>query len=153
MSHCLTSCVSRLGVVYSLAVRQVALALRRCKLAKYAGMYVLASCSTVNVAYVKSLGADYVFDYTASDVVGECLAHTRGFGVGLRAGGCRCRAGGTSCRRPAVWVALSAFFLSICQYPVRCSSAGSCRYVTSALLGCTPTPSHAATSDTWWKRA
>ncbi|ESS61565.1 oxidoreductase [Trypanosoma cruzi Dm28c] len=51
------------------------------QLAKYAGMYVLASCSTVNVAYVKSLGADYVFDYTASDVVGECLAHTRGFGV------------------------------------------------------------------------
>ncbi|RNF10735.1 oxidoreductase [Trypanosoma conorhini] len=51
------------------------------QLAKYAGLCVLASCSTVNVAYVRSLGADHVFDYTVQDVVGECLARTQGFGV------------------------------------------------------------------------
>ncbi|ORC86869.1 oxidoreductase [Trypanosoma theileri] len=52
------------------------------QLAKYAGLCVLASCSTVNVSYVREeLGADHVFDYTAVDVVEECLKRTMGFGV------------------------------------------------------------------------
>ncbi|KEG08638.1 oxidoreductase [Trypanosoma grayi] len=51
------------------------------QLAKCAGLCVLASCSTVNASYVQELGADYVFDYTAVDVVDACLAYTQGFGV------------------------------------------------------------------------
>ncbi|KAH9598310.1 hypothetical protein LSM04_001397 [Trypanosoma melophagium] len=52
------------------------------QLAKYAGLCVLAACSTVNVSYVREeLGADHVFDYTAVDVVEACLKRTMGFGV------------------------------------------------------------------------
>lgn len=51
------------------------------QLAKYVGLCVLASCSTVNVPYVSSLGADFVFDYTTNNVVKECLEHTQSVGV------------------------------------------------------------------------
>ncbi|KAG5506281.1 hypothetical protein JIQ42_07899 [Leishmania sp. Namibia] len=51
------------------------------QLAHYFGLYVIASCSTPNVRYVQSLGADYVVDYTRTDVVKDILKHTDSYGV------------------------------------------------------------------------
>ncbi|GET86525.1 zinc-binding dehydrogenase-like protein [Leishmania tarentolae] len=51
------------------------------QLAHYFGLYVIASCSTPNVRYVQSLGADYVVDYTRADVVKEIMAYTDNYGV------------------------------------------------------------------------
>ncbi|KAG5484976.1 hypothetical protein LSCM1_07055 [Leishmania martiniquensis] len=51
------------------------------QLAHYFGLYVIASCSTPNVRYVQSLGADYVVDYTRTDVVKDILTHTDNYGV------------------------------------------------------------------------
>ncbi|KAH8608297.1 putative Zinc binding dehydrogenase [Trypanosoma vivax] len=51
------------------------------QMAKYAGLSVLASCSTHNMGYVQQLGADFVFDYTSTDPTEQCLEHTQGVGV------------------------------------------------------------------------
>ncbi|AYU76684.1 zinc-binding dehydrogenase-like protein [Leishmania donovani] len=51
------------------------------QLAHYFGLYVIASCSTPNMRYVQSLGADYVVDYTRADVVKEILTYTDNYGV------------------------------------------------------------------------
>ncbi|KPI86515.1 Zinc-binding dehydrogenase-like protein [Leptomonas seymouri] len=51
------------------------------QLAHYFGLYVVASCSTPNVQYVQSLGADYIVDYTRTDVVKEILKLTDSYGV------------------------------------------------------------------------
>ncbi|CAJ1018302.1 Zinc-binding dehydrogenase, putative [Leishmania lindenbergi] len=51
------------------------------QLAHYFGLYVIASCSTPNVRYVQNLGADYVVDYTRTDVVKDILMYTDNYGV------------------------------------------------------------------------
>ncbi|KPA75973.1 zinc-binding dehydrogenase-like protein [Leptomonas pyrrhocoris] len=51
------------------------------QLAHYFGLYVIASCSSPNVQYVQSLGADYVIDYTRTDVVKDILKFTENYGV------------------------------------------------------------------------
>ncbi|CUG87745.1 zinc-binding dehydrogenase, putative, partial [Bodo saltans] len=51
------------------------------QLARYHGCRVFASCSPPNVAFVESLGADNVFDYTRSDVRQLLDAATGGVGV------------------------------------------------------------------------
>lgn len=51
------------------------------QLARYYGLYVIASCSTAKVGYLEGLGADVVLDYTVVDVVAEVLRHTEGYGV------------------------------------------------------------------------
>lgn len=51
------------------------------QLAHYFGLYVIASCSSPNVQYVQGLGADYVVDYTRTDVVKDILQLTDNYGV------------------------------------------------------------------------
>jgi NADPH:quinone reductase-like Zn-dependent oxidoreductase len=51
------------------------------QLAHYFGLFVIASCSSPNVPYVQSLGADYVIDYTRTDVVKDILKFTENYGV------------------------------------------------------------------------
>ncbi|MGN7472352.1 zinc-binding dehydrogenase [Brevibacillus sp. SAFN-007a] len=53
------------------------------QLAKNAGLTVLTTASSMNHAYVKSLGADYAIDYQKEDFVEKALEITNGRGVDL----------------------------------------------------------------------
>lgn len=51
------------------------------QLAHHFGLRVFASCSTRNLKYVESLGADVALDYTCMNVVDEILKETNSYGV------------------------------------------------------------------------
>ncbi|PLS14596.1 zinc-binding alcohol dehydrogenase [Bacillus sp. M6-12] len=51
------------------------------QLAKLKKWEIISTCSTQNVDYVKSLGADYVIDYKKQNVTKEVLSRTAGRGV------------------------------------------------------------------------
>ncbi len=53
------------------------------QLAKAIGAYVLATCSSKNLNFVKQLGADRVIDYKSEDVAEVVLQETKGLGVDL----------------------------------------------------------------------